>query len=528
MLNGTANADTLNGLAGNDQLNGLAGNDRLDGGPGNDTMRGGAGDDIFIVDSVSDVVIENAGEGNDRVIASLSFTLLNVNNVEALELSGSAPINATGNSLANVLTGNAAANVLNGGVGADTMTGRQGNDTYVVDNIGDVVIEQPGEGIDLVQSSISYTLGNDVENLTLTGSNAINGYGNSLANIVLGNAGANKLYGLAGSDTLDGGAGADTMTGGAGDDWYVVDNSKDSIVEVANEGIDTVSAKLSWTLGANLENLILLGTTNLSGTGNTLNNRLTGNAAGNTLTGDAGNDTLDGGAGNDKLIGGTGDDLYIVDASGDVITEVANQGHDSVLASASYTLASNVENLTLTGPNAINATGNTLNNVLVGNGAVNTLNGGAGDDTLDGAGGNDILIGAAGADTYRFGLGSGVDTIQDNDATAGVKDRIEFVGSVRQSDVAFAKSGNNLEVLLNASAGADKLVIQNWYLGNAWHVEEFRFTDGSVLLDSQAQNLVSAMASFGALGSEASSTMFAPSTRNNHQMAQGMLTASVI
>ena len=125
-----------------------------------------------------------------------------------------------------------------------------------------------------------------------------------------------------------------------------------------------------------------------------------------------------------------------------------------------------------------------------------TLNGGAGNDTLDGGTGNDILVGGTGADIYRFGLGSGLDTIQENDATAGIKDAVQLTGTLKQSDVQFKQSGNNLDLLINAST--DKLTLQNWYVGTQFHVEEFRFGDGSVLLESQVQSLVSAMAAFSA------------------------------
>ena len=133
-----------------------------------------------------------------------------------------------------------------------------------------------------------------------------------------------------------------------------------------------------------MENLTLTGVAAVNGTGNALANLLTGNIAANILTGGAGNDTLDGGAGNDTLIGGTGDDTYIVDAPGDVVTELTGEGTDTIQTGITYTLAAlaNVENLTLTGVAAVNATGNALANVLTGNIAANTLTGGAGNDTL--------------------------------------------------------------------------------------------------------------------------------------------------
>ena len=145
---------------------------------------------------------------------------------------------------------------------------------------------------------VSFALGANVENLTLTGSADIDGTGNALANVLTGNSGAN---------TLDGGAGADTLTGGAGDDTYVVDNAGDSLTENAGEGTDTVRSSIAWTLGANLENLVLTGSAAIDGTGNAANNQLTGN----------GNDNvLDGRAGADAMAGGMGDDTYVVDKIG--------------------------------------------------------------------------------------------------------------------------------------------------------------------------------------------------------------------
>ena len=98
------------------------------------------------------------------------------------------------------------------------MAGGAGNDIYVVDNAGDVVTEALNEGTDTVQSSVSFTLGANVENLTLTGSANINGTGNGDANVITGNSGNNTLDGQGGDDTLSGGGGSDALIGGAGTD----------------------------------------------------------------------------------------------------------------------------------------------------------------------------------------------------------------------------------------------------------------------------------------------------------------------
>jgi Ca2+-binding RTX toxin-like protein len=262
-----------------------------------------------------------------------------------------------------------------------------------------------------VQSAVTYTLGAEVERLTLTGSSALSGTGNGLDNILTGNSAANTLTGGAGNDTLNGAAGTDTLRGGSGNDTYVVDNTRDSVTENANEGTDLVQSSVTYTLDANVEHLTLTGTSAINGTGNTLDNILTGNSAANTLTGNAGNDTLDGGAGKDTLRGGLGNDTYVVDVAGESVTENANEGTDTVHSAVTYTLGANLEHLTLTGMAVINGTGNTLANILTGNSAANTLTGNAGNDTLDGGAGNDALVGGTGNDVYRFGPGKGQDTV---------------------------------------------------------------------------------------------------------------------
>jgi hypothetical protein len=394
-------------------------------------------------------------------------------------LTGTAAVNGTGNDAANALTGNSAANVLtgglgndalNGGAGADTMIGGLGNDTYVVDNVTDVVTELAGEGTDTVQSTITYTLGATLENLTLTGTAAINGTGNDVANTLTGNSAANVLTGGLGDDSLNGGTGADTLVGGQGNDTYTVDNAGDVTTELAGEGTDLVNASVTWTLAANLENLTMTGTAAINGTGNTADNLLTGNSAANVLTGGAGNDTLNGAAGADTLIGGAGNDTYTVDNVGDVITELSGEGTDLVNSSVTYTLASHVDNLTLTGTTAINATGNDLANVLTGNSAANVLSGGLGNDTLTDAAGANVYIGGAGNDTLnvtstsidRIALarGHGADTVVGSGIAAN--DVLEVSNGITKAAMGLIRSGNDL--VLDLGSG-ESVTLRNWYAG---------------------------------------------------------------
>ncbi|WP_298966916.1 calcium-binding protein [uncultured Methylobacterium sp.] len=213
---GTLAADTLVGTAGDDRIEALAGDDRLDGRAGADTMLGGAGNDTYVVDDAGDVVTELAGQGRDTVLTGLSAYTL-AGNVEALSYTGTSNFTGTGNDLANLITGGSRSDRLDGGAGADTLVGGLGNDTYVVDNVNDVVVEQAGEGIDRVLTSISYTLGDNVENLGMGTSASLSGTGNALANQLTGNKGNNVLDGRGGVDTLTGGAGRDTFVLRAGE-----------------------------------------------------------------------------------------------------------------------------------------------------------------------------------------------------------------------------------------------------------------------------------------------------------------------
>ncbi len=451
--------DTLTGTTANNVLRGRAGNDTLNGGTGLDTMFGGTGNDTYVVDNVGDIVDETGGDGTDTIQTSLAFSLAALGLIENLTLTGSAAIAGTGNALNNVLTGNTGINILtgldgndtlNGGAGADTMIGGTGNDTYVIDNAGDVADETGGDGTDTIQSSITFSLSDAlhakgaIENLALTGTTAIYGTGNALANVITGNTGNNILAGLGGADTLIGGTGTDTATyiasmdgvnvslmtglgsGGdaEGDTLSTIENltgsnQNDTLegnggnnILAGGLGIDTVSyANALAGVTVNLastssQNTLGAGSDTLTGfenvTGSNFNDNLTGTTGNNVLRGLAGNDTLNGGVGLDTMSGGTGNDTYVVDNVGDIVDETGGDGIDTIQTSFAFSLAimTFIENLNLTGSAAISGTGNDLNNVLTGNTGINTLTGLGGNDILNGGAGADTMVGGTGDDTY--------------------------------------------------------------------------------------------------------------------------------
>ena len=273
---------------------------------------------------------------------------------------------------------------------------------------GDVLVENAGEGTDTVQSAVAWTLGSNIENLTLTGSSAVNGTGNTLDNVLLGNTGNNTLTGGAGNDTLDGGtAGTDSLVGGIGNDTYVIGRTTGiAVSENASEGIDAVSASVTYTLGANIELLFQTGATAINGTGNALANLLRGNAAANSLVGGGGTDILEGGDGNDVLS---------------------------------------------------NIAGNTL------------LNGGLGTDALTAADGNDLLIGGVGNDSITTGLGADIVAFNKGDgsdtiaASTSTDNTLSIGGGATYADLLFQKSGTDLILKVGAT---DQITFVGYYSGS--------------------------------------------------------------
>jgi Ca2+-binding RTX toxin-like protein len=471
-LNGGFGNDVLYGGNGNDTLIGGAGDDYLvDDGSGNDTFYGGDGNDTLAGGySGSDSNTFNGGSGNDTYlftpaigsvyivdeaggdgIDTLNFssiTAQNINvNLSATTIQTIAPgvQLTTYGSIENVISGygndniygNSLDNTLDGGVGNDYLYGDAGNDTLLGGNGGDIL--DGGAGND----SLNGGLGDDF----------LGDYG----------GGNDLIVGGDGNDGLYGGAGTDTLIGGMGNDSYYLsyvpsDLTNDTITENLGEGIDTAYAIFTVTaLAANVENLSLLGTGNINGTGNSLDNQILGNAGNNTLDGGAGNDfianfyntgsntliggdgndILYGGGANDTLIGGNGNDTYYyslvsTELATDTFVETATGGYDTAITASSVTqLADNIETLYFVGTADINGTGNSGDNLILGNSGNNSLFGGAGNDflgdyaggndTFNGGAGNDILFGGTGIDSFVFSGNSllsfqtalGVDNIAD-------------------------------------------------------------------------------------------------------------------
>lgn len=431
--------DSLEALGGDDVIEGGAGDDAIDGGDGIDTANyAGSSTDYVVTRLASGAVIETIGVGLDDgtdTLHGVEFLYFADDNV-TLDLS-TLPLEGTsgediliGGNGDDLIAGGDGDDLLEGGAGYDVLDGGSGNDTaYYTGNSNDYSIylgtdggvyiddysESGAEGSDeLIDIEVLYFAGDDK---TVLISADLPPLGTSGNDVIQGTTRHDSLFGLEGDDVLTGGAGhdylnggegADTMTGGEGDDYYIVDDANDVVSENTDEGYDSVESSISYTLGANLEDLWLWNDSlAIDGTGNSLDNGIWGDEFGNVLMGLDGDDSLDGGGGDDIIDGGNGTDTanYFgladdfetfrnLDGSVTVIDLVGSAGEDTLF---------NIEHLNFSYWE--NVMVDVADLPLRGTASNDVLNGAAGDDTLFGLEGNDRLTGGAGNDIVDGGLG---------------------------------------------------------------------------------------------------------------------------
>lgn len=435
-LIGSAFADLLTGDGRDNLIVGGAGGDTLAGGNGIDTIDYGASTAAVKVSLANGAARQIGGTAQNDVLSGFE------------NIAGSAFNDTlTGDIASNRLDGGAGNDILDGGRGGDLLVGGAGDDRYIVDDVGDVVVEAAGGGNDMVAASVSYVLGSAVEQLTLLGDGEIDGTGNALSNQITGNMAANAIDGAEGADSISAGAGNDRVLGGTGSD--IIDGGTGADLLFGDGDDDLIAGgagadEIRGGTGADRidggdDDDFLYGDIDKDTlNGGAGNDRLDGGDADDALAGGIGNDLLIGGAGSDKLDGGigadtmeggAGKDFYWVDDLGDLVADGGLDGAvDSVLSSVDFVLGGDLENLTLLGEAPLSATGNDLINRVVGNAGANVIDvgggadivnagdgadtviGGSGTDRLFGEGGDDILSGGVGSDYLSGGLGRDVMT----------------------------------------------------------------------------------------------------------------------
>jgi len=506
---------------GNDLDNILIGNradNVLDGGKGADRMVGGAGNDTYVVDNAGDVIVEHANEGNDTVIAGIDYVLDTY--IENLTLTCTARI-GQGNALDNVLRGNDLGNrlyggagtdslfggngsdVLDGGSGADRMAGGAGDDLYLVDNIDDIVVENANEGVDTVHASISYTLADYLENLTLTGSGTKTGRGNRQNNILTGSDTAwnalygeggddilrggsqtDWLYGGDGDDILDGGAGSDRLVGGNGNDTYLLrTGSGNDIIEIYNNDYNTDS-------DANRDTIRFA---DIASTGLQSLQR----NEWDLIIGYGRNDTV------------TISNYFLADHLKPAqfsFADGVNWSPEQLLTAYPLHLTGKGDNISMNnrhaqtlyadgGDDTVYAgDGNTVlhggagNDYLAGGVGNDLVDGGEGNDTLGYSSGNNLLIGGRGNDTITTSSGRDILAFNRGDGQDNVnlirgQDKTLSLGGIRYADLQLKKTGMDLTLL---TGNNEQITFKNWY--ESWYptTQSHNLSTLQIVVDSTA------------------------------------------
>ncbi len=467
-VNGGAGAQWLEALGTNESVVGGSASDTLEGLGVNDTLVAGASADtliggtsasvLFVINSTSDRIQLQSSPGADTISSSVNETL--PSGINTLVLTGSLALKGNANNGADTLTSNS---------GVDTLVGGTGSDLFVLNDALDIVTVGSSHGADTIQSSFNDTLAANVATLVLTGSGAVSGTGNAIADVLRANAG---------NDTLVAGSGVATMVGGAGNDLFVVNNTADTIQSASTTSADTISSSVSFTLPANVNTLVLTGAGTLTGKGNTGDDLMTANittgtvtltagAGMDTLVAGAGADTLVSGTGVDSLVGGSGSDMFVLNNSADVVTVGATHGTDTLQAAFNDTLAANVSVLVLTGSAALSGTGNAISDVLRANTGADTLTAGSGTATLVGGAGNDLFVVNNIADTVQSASTTAVDTISSsvsftlpvnvNTLVLTGAGALKGTGNSAGADLLTAAAASGADTLV-AGNGADTLV----------------------------------------------------------------------
>ena len=540
--------DKLIGGAGNDRMDGGLGDDELYGGTGNDILMGGTGNDYLLGNEGSDTYLFSRGHGTDRIVNQDGGDF----GVDTLELTGG--VKQDDVEFIMTAGGELDVRIKNTGESVYVNNWFSSDSNYRLDRFkfsnGEILTTAQLEA----QGYQVYGTANDDYRTGSTSHDRIYGYGGNDILIggagrdrLEGGSGDDSLSGGAGNDVLIGGTGNDYLQGNEGSDTYqfLRGQGTDRIMnhDGGDSGVDTLAftSGVYWggvefikTEGNELQARIkstgdsiyinnwfssdssyrldrfkfsdgkILTAAKLEAqgyrvygsagddyrTGSTSHDKMYGYGGNDTLIGGAGNDTLDGGSGADVMYGNAGNDVYVVDNTGDYVSENANEGTDAVLSSITYTLGSHVEQLTLTGSAAINGTGNSLDNLLTGNAAVNILNGGAGKDILDGRAGNDALNGGTGSDLYLFNRTGGVDTIGDYSTNLGDIDILRLTEGIGKRVPVLVKQNGDLYLFLDES---NYVRIENQFQNKDHGVERLEVSGGYYMTRSDIEDIVDTM-----------------------------------
>lgn len=536
VIDGEEGNDVVVGDAGNDALSGGIGNDVLNGGAGSDQMRGGDGDDTLYIDAADTSV--SGGEGYDIVsVVGADAVIFDAAAADVEFVAGSSGndvFSAVGSAMGvtiyggegddqltggdgnDVLVGQAGADTVIGGIGNDVLNGAEGEDLLTGDAGDDTMYGGTGndeisggdgsdsisgdEGADAIfgGSEVDYLYGGD-------GDDTVNGEDGN--DVVVGNAGNDVLFGETGNDTLNGGTGADQFYGGDGDDTLYIDAADtsvnggagyDVVSIVGTEAVifDATTAEVEFVAGGSGKDVLTAGGS-LTGVifyGGDGDDSLTGGNGNDVLVGQVGADTVIGGFGNDVLNGGEGDDHLSGELGNDTV--YGGTGNDWVNGGDGDDSVSGDEgaDAIFGGNGADYLYGGEGDDVISGDDGNDTLIGQAGSDTLGGGVGSDHLAGGTGDDAYVFGRGDGADTISEDDATVGNRDRLGFDPTIDSLDLILSRQANDLRVAIHGTS--DQVAIENWYLGEAHQVETIQTGTGQALLNTQVDQLIHAMAAF--------------------------------